>query len=225
MSEAPVDARFVSRPNRFRVRADFHGVRVGAHLPNPGRLRELLVPGAALRLLPARGVGRATAYDVLAVRQGREWVCLDTRLANAAVADALAQRTLPEFSRYRTARPEARWRDSRFDFLLENPGRSWPEVKSCSLVVEGLARFPDAPTARGTRHLDHLASLARRGTRAAILFVIVRRAAQFAPNDAMDPAFGKALRVAAAAGVEVWAHRAFLNRCRLVLGDRVPIDL
>ena len=225
MSEALVDARFVSRPNRFRVLADVRGARVDAHLPNPGRLGELLVPDVALRLSPTGGEGRSTAYDVLAVRRKGAWVCLDTRLANAAVADALSRRALPGFSRYRTVRPEVRWRGSRFDFLLEDPGRCWLEVKSCSLVVHGIARFPDAPTARGTKHLGHLASLARRGTRSAVLFVVVGRAARFAPNDATDPAFGDALRRAAAAGVEVLAHRASLRGRRLVLGGPIPISL
>ena len=220
-----VDARFVSRPNRFRVLADLRGDSVAAHLPNPGRLRELLEPGARLRLVPVAGANRLTSHVVLAVRRWREWVCLDTRLANAAVADALAMRTLPEFSRYRRHRGEVRWQDVRFDFLLEDPDRCWLEVKSCSLVQGGVARFPDAPTVRGARHLGRLACLALRGNRAAVLFVVVRHAARFAPNDAADVAFGEALRMAAAAGVEVLARRASLQGRRLVLGARVPIDL
>ena len=225
MSEPLLRARFVSRPNRFRVRAEFQGTRVDAHLPNPGRLGELLEPGVVLRLLPACDTGRSTACDVLAVRRDGAWVCLDTRLANAAVAEALARHALPEFSCYRVARAEARWQDSRFDFLLEDPGRCWLEVKSCSLVVRGVACFPDAPTVRGAKHLERLACLSRRGTRAAVLFVVVRRATRLAPNDITDPAFGDALRNAAAACVEVLARRASLRGRRRVLGGRLPIDL
>ncbi len=225
MKASPVDARFVARVNRFRVRVELGGTIVDAHLPNPGRLGELLAPGIRVRMVPANSSNRTTAYDLLAARCGREWVCLDTRLANVAVRDALDARTLPEFSMYGITRQEVRWRDSRFDFLLEKPGRCWVEVKSCSLVRDGRALFPDAPTARGTKHLRGLASLARHGAHAAVLFVVVRRAVCFSPNDAADPAFGQALRDAADAGVEIHARRASLHGRHLVLDQPLPTDL
>lgn len=225
MNARLIDARFVARLNRFRVRVDRDGTAADAHLPNPGRLEELLVPGAAVRLLPASAPYRTTAYDVLAVRRGGQWVCLDTRLANVVVGEALEAHALPGFSRYREIRPEARWRDSRFDFLLEDPGRCWIEVKSCSLVRGGRALFPDAPTLRGTKHVDHLAALARRGDRAALVFVVMRRADRLSPNDGRDPAFGEALRKAVGVGVEIHAWRASLRADRLSLRLPVPIDL
>ncbi len=225
MRDALVDARFVTRINRFRVRAELGDGLADAHLPNPGRLRELLLPGVSLRLVPIAGASRSTGFDVLAVRRSGEWVCLDTRLANTAVADALSARSLPEFSGYRVVRPEARRHDSRFDFVLEEPGRCWLEVKMCSLVVGDRGLFPDAPTLRGTKHVRELASLVRHGVRAALLFVVVRHASRFSPNDVTDPPFGAALRAAIDAGVEVSARRAQLRGRRLVLGTRVPIDL
>ncbi len=225
MNASLVEARFVARVNRFLVRVRRGGTVVDVHLPNPGRLGELLVPGAPMRLVSAGSRNRSTAYDVLAVHHGGEWVCLDTRLANVAVREALDAQTFSEFSRYRVIRPEARWHESRFDFLLEHPGRCWLEVKSCSLVENDHALFPDAPTARGARHVHELASLARHGTRAALLFVVVRSADRLSPNDSADPAFGEALRDAADAGVEIRARRASLRGRRLALGRALPIDL
>ena len=225
MSGAFACGVFMARPNRFRVRVDLEGATVDAHLPNPGRLQELLRPGAALRLVPSAGMRRSTKYDVLAARCAGEWVCLDTRLANAAVRVALEARILPEFSSFRVLRPEVRWRSSRFDFLLENPRRCWLEVKSCSLVLNGCAFFPDAPSARGARHLRELAWLARHGSRAALLFVVVRRAERLSPNDSADPAFGEHLRAASDAGVEIQARRASLRGRRLILGRALPIVL
>lgn len=219
------EVRLLARPNRFRVRVSWNRQELNAFLPNPGRLQELLRPGSPLRLVPKEGVGRRTRFDVLAVRHGGEWVCLDTRLANAAVGEALEARSLPEFARYRIIRSEVPWHTSRFDFRLEDPGLCWLEVKSCSLVQAGRALFPDAPTCRGVRHLQELTRLARSGAATAVLFVVVRRSARFSPNDATDPDFGVALRKADAAGVEIVARQASLRGLRLSLGGRVPIDL
>ncbi len=225
MSATLIDGRFVARPNRFHVRVRVDGRVEDAYLPNPGRLRELLVPGVSLRLLRAPGADRRTRFDVLAGRHGGAWVCLDTRQANAAVATALAAGSLPEFSAYREIRAEAPAGDSRLDFRLADPGTCWIEVKCCSLVVRGRALFPDAPTERGTRHLRELAVRARRGNRAVLLVCVVRRATCFSPNDAADPAFGRALRNAHRAGVEVRAHLAAMRGPELALGRPIPVDL
>lgn len=220
-----IEARFRSRPNRFVVRAARGRHVVDAFLPNPGRLEELLQPGVPLRLRPATGPHRSTRYDVLAAQADRQWVCLDTRLANAAVAEVLRQKAFAEFRQHRSFRSEPPWSHGRFDFLLEDPGRCWLEVKMVSLVVDRLALFPDAPTARGARHLRELAGLARSGDRAAVLFLVVRRASRFAPNASTDPAFANALREAADAGVEVLVRRASLRGDRLAIGARLPTTL
>lgn len=222
---ACIEARFRSRPNRFLVRAVRGREAIEAFLPNPGRLEELLRPGVPLRLIPAAGQNRSRRYDVLAVQADDRWVCIDTRLANDAVATALRRGSLPEFRSYRTIRREPRWRSGRFDFLLEDPGRCWLEVKTVSLVVDGLALFPDAPTVRGARHLRDLARLARTGDRAAVLFLVVRQAERLAPNAAADPSFAEALRAAAEAGVEVLARRASLQGRRLRVGRPLPTTL
>ncbi len=220
-----IEARFVERPNRFLIRATVGRRTVEAYLANSSRLGELLLPGARLRVVPAEGEQRSTRYDALAVWKGGEWVCLDTRLSNLAVAEALRVRILPEFARFRSVRAEARWRESRFDFLLQNPGRCWLEVKTCSLLRGRRAVFPDAPTARGTRHVSHLAELAARGDAAALLILVLRRAERFSPNDETDPEFVRALRSAKEAGVDIIARRAHLRGLRLEVDRRIPIDL
>ena len=220
-----VVARFLERPNRYLVRAKTLTGSVGAFLPNPGRLDELLTRGALLRLVPARSPGRRTRYDVLAVRARREWVCLDTRKANEAVEAALQAYRLPQVPRYRSVRREVPFRDSRFDFLLEGPRRTWFEVKTCSLVTAGDALFPDAPTIRGTRHLRHLTELVRKGDGAAILFLVVRQARLVRPNDEADRDFGDALRRADRAGVRVLGRRASLHRRTLVVRGPRPVVL
>lgn len=207
---AYLPARFLSRPNRFLVVARLRGGRrVRAHLADPGRLRELLVPGARLRLRPAHASGRKTRFTVALVRApGKRgcWVSVDTSLANR-LAEALVRagrvRGLP---RRCTVHREVRRGRSRFDLLLAPEGgpEILVEVKSVTLVEDGLALFPDAPTARGRRHLAELEAHARAGGRAAVLFVAQRPDARaVAPNEATDPGFARALRSAARAGVRL----------------------
>jgi len=225
MTPTLVEGTFLKRPNRFLVHARIGNRVVPAFLPNPGRLQELLGAGTRLRLVPRRRDRRATGFDVLAVRAGEEWICLDTRLPNAAVADALRRGLLPEFAGEGRARAEVPFKDVRFDFLLDGPARHWLEVKMCSLVVRGRAFFPDAPTSRGTHHLQRLAEAVGRGDRGSILFLVVREASRFAPNEATDPAFAEALRSAVRVGVQVVARRASLRGASLAIGRRIPTDL
>jgi len=225
MTSPWTEARFLSRPNRFLVRVVRGRRAFSAFLPNPGRLEELLLPRAILRVCPAPDLRRKTRYDVLAVRSGEEWVSLDTRLANATLAAALDRKGLPEFEEFRRYRREVSALGSRFDFLLEGARRCWLEVKHCSLVRDGTALFPDAPTERGVRHLEGLSQLARQGDRAACLFLVVRSARSFAPNEATDPAFASALRSAARDGVEVYARRGFLRGRNLLVGRAIPTEL
>jgi len=221
-----VKAVFKERVNRFRVRAERRGREVHAYLPNPGRLHELLVPGAELLLRPASGVRRATGFGVFAVMSGDAWVTVDSRLPNALFSEAVSEGLLAEFQGYRTSRAEVRFGLSVLDFLLKNDGPCLVEVKGCTLVREGWALFPDAPTGRGARHLEELALAREKGFRACLVVVVQRRGAEvFTTNDATDPAFGRTAREAAAAGVEFLAYRTVLDREELRIGKLLPVDL
>ncbi len=213
-----VAARFVSRPNRFVVRAELPGGRcVRAHLADPGRLRELLVPRAELRLRRARGSSRKTRYTVALVRSSmgsRAWVSVDTTFPNCLAEGLVLAGRVGGLGRGWAVRREVRLGRSRFDFLLTKPGSAdvLLEVKSVTLVVDGVARFPDAPTARGTRHLRELEAHVLAGGRAMVLFVVQREDARaVAPNPATDPGFARALASAARAGVVLRAGRFHLS--------------
>jgi sugar fermentation stimulation protein A len=215
---ALVPAIFLSRPNRFLLRVRLQsGRRVRAHLADPGRLRELLLPGAALRLrkAPTSGIGsnRSTRYTVALVRAAeppRPWVCIHSTHANRLAGALLAQGRVPGLGAGWTIRREVTRGRSRFDFLLLRRGERevLVEVKSPSLVVESVARFPDAPTLRGARHLKELARVVREGGRALVLFIVQREDAEaVAPNRVTDPSFARALASAARAGVLLRAAR------------------
>ena len=222
-----VKARFVRRENRFRVTVEVAGRIEAAHLPNSGRLGELLIPGRCCYLAPRLSPRRRTPYDLLLVAHAEVLVSVDARLPNRLFAEALAAGRLAPFAGATAVEPEVRRGGSRLDFRLEGPwGVCWVEAKSVTLVKGGVALFPDAPTGRGRRHLEELAALAREGDRAAVVFVVQRSdAAAFAPNAEIDPAFARALREAQAAGVETYAYRCRVTRRALSIVDEVPVVL
>lgn len=227
-----VKARFLSRTSRFSVLAELADEagevgRFECHLPNPGRLKELLVPGADLLLQPAEDPDRRkTKFDVFAVMADGRTVVVDSRIPNSIMREALNSGDVPHFSGYRLVRSEPAYGKGRLDFILAGDRLWLVEVKSCTLVRDGTALFPDAPTDRGRRHLQDLARAVEEGYRATVVFVIQREDAElFVPNDETDPAFGTALRVAAAGGVEAIALATRYRKGRVELIGEVPIDL
>lgn len=222
-----IPGRFVQRDNRFRVTVEVNGGSVAAHLPNSGRLTELLTPGRPCWLERFDSSRRKTGFDLKLVEYAGVLVSVDARLPNALFAGALEAGQLEPFRRYERFEREVSLGRSRLEFCLDMPaGVLWVEVKSVTLVEDGIARFPDAPTTRGARHAGELAERVGQGERAAIVFVVQRPdACCFAPHDGADPAFGLALREAAAAGVDVYAWSCDVSRETVAIARRIPVDL
>ncbi|GAB4423348.1 MAG: DNA/RNA nuclease SfsA [Chloroflexi bacterium OHK40] len=220
-----IEAIFLERPNQLVVEARVGSRSVRAHMADRGRLAELLTPGARLLLAPRDELDRKTAFQVVGVYHGSELVSLDTHLPNRLVQAALAAGALPQFARYPRVQREVMVGEHRIDFRLgEGLASCLLEVKSVGKVVGGLAHFPDAPSERGRRHLELLARCTRSGQRAAVLFVVQRQAAEaVVPDDATDPAFGRALRAAITAGVEIYAYLCPLTPEGLTLGRPLPV--
>jgi len=204
-------ATYLDRPNRFTVTVRLQGTEAKAHLADPGRLKTLLVPGKRLLLRRAAGPGRKTDYDVVGVQWGQQFVPLDSRMPAILVREALQSGMLEEFRDYALLRSEPAFGQGRFDFLLDGPKPCLVEVKGVTLEMEGVALFPDAPTARGRRHMRELAVAHRQGFRACVIFVVmINGAAYFRPHRELDPGFARALEEAVNAGVEALAYR---TRC------------
>jgi len=223
---------FVRRDNRFRVQVQIDERIQAAHLPNSGRLGELLTPGRQVWLVPAdlrRNPQRRTAYDLALVKFAGRLASVDARLPGHLVAEALHEGRLASFEDYSVIRREVKLGESRLDFRLEaDPDQPpcWVEVKSVTLVENGVALFPDAPTARGQRHVRELMRAVEQGDRAVVVFVVQRDdATGFAPHDEADPAFGEVLRQAAQAGVGVYAWRCRVGREEIRLMDAIPVVL
>jgi sugar fermentation stimulation protein A len=221
-----ISARFLWRDNRFRVTVEVDGGLETAHLPNSGRLGELLTPGRELRVASRPDPRRKTAYDLKLVRFAGVWVSVDARLPNSLFAEAFRAGFLSGFEGYTCLQPEVALDDSRIDFLLTgHAGRLWVETKSVTLVEGGIARFPDAPTERGRRHLETLKVAVERGDQAAVVFVVQRPdACAFGPYIEADPEFAQKLRQAGLAGVAVLACRCRVSEEEIALDAFIPAE-
>jgi sugar fermentation stimulation protein A len=190
------EAHFLSRPNRFLVACKTKNRIVHAFLPNPGRLRELLLPGSRLYLVRQEGSeSRKTGYTVVAVEREGHPILLDTHRTNDVAHYLLRENKVPGLEGTTVRASEVRFGRSRFDFLLKKGReRVLLEVKSCTLFGNQVAMFPDAITERGSRHLRELASLSQNGTRGTVLFVVHWPYARiFMPDYHTDLAFAETL--------------------------------
>lgn len=204
-----ITGKFIERPNRFTVLFNTDKKIDKAHLRDPGRLKELLIPGIPLLLRPARNTTkRKTKYDVIAVLNRDIWVFINSGFHSDIAAELIESRLVDEFKGYSVKKREYTFGKSRLDFLLSNHNSIMLlEVKGCTLVENGLAKFPDAPTTRGKRHLEELMLAKSEGLNAAVLFLIMREdAMEFTPNWEMDPDFSDTLTDAYKKGVEVVAY-------------------
>ncbi|MCP8321362.1 MAG: DNA/RNA nuclease SfsA [archaeon] len=220
-----VNGLFKARLNRFSALVKLRGEEVRCFLPNPGRLKELLIPDAEVFLKEIKSRDRLTSYDLIAIKHGSVSVFIDSRMPNRLLLEALKRRKIKEFSIYNEVKPEFKFGHSKFDFFLTNGiERCIIEAKSCTLVRQGKALFPDAPTKRGRRHVLELIKAKEEGYGACILFLIQRPDANFfSPNDEVDPKFGEALRKALNHGVEIYAYRSCFDGKSIKLLDKVEL--
>ena len=223
-----VKGAFIARLNRFAALVQVQGQESVAHVANSGRLRELFQEGTPVLLSPvAPRPGRKTLYDLSLVDLGHTLVSADARLPNDLVYEGIKSGWLPELRGYQKVLREQVFEDSRLDLLLLDGGkRCYVEMKSVTLVERGVALFPDAPTTRGQRHVGALARAVQQGWRGAVVFVVQRDdAVAFAPHDVADPVFGKALRQAHEAGVEVYAYGCQVSLREIILAGKLPVLL
>lgn len=232
--EAELEGRLVRRYKRFLADVLLpDGREITVHCPNPGRMLGTQEPGSPVRCSTHDDPRRKLRHTLEMIRVGEVWVGLHAARANDVARAALeAGVPAPLAGHARIEREVASPDGSRFDFRLSassDPARApvcWVEVKSVTLCEEGRARFPDAVTERGRRHLEHLAARVRAGERACLLFVAQRADAEsVAPADDVDPAYGRALREAARAGVELHALSTRVEPNGLTLAGALPVLL
>jgi len=221
-----VQGYFLRRDNRFRATVVVEGQEAWAHVPNSGRLTDLFVPDRPVWLARATHPDRKTGYDMKLVEIPTGLVSVDARLPNSLFAEAVETGNLAGFS-YPKIEREVTVGRSRIDFRLSGAqGICWVETKSVTLMDDGIARFPDAPTERGSKHLRELMAVCRAGDQAAVVFVIQRSDARaFAADEQTDPVFAATLSEAAAAGVDVRAYTCRVSHKTISIMDEIPVKL
>lgn len=201
---------FKKRPNRFIAEVEVDGEIQIAHVPNTGRCKELLVENAVVWLKPSDNPKRKTKFSLLFVENRGHLVSIYSQQANEIVYDAIINDRINELSGYDFHQREKTIDNSRIDIYLsnENGEECFVEVKGVTLVVGVEARFPDAPTERGTKHLNELIKLKKEGFRTAVFFLIQHPLAEsFRPNWDNDPLFSKTLNEAYENGVEILVYK------------------
>ena len=219
-------AEFIRRPNRFIAHVLLDGEEVICHVKNTGRLKELLLPGATVFLEESDNPARKTRFDLVGVLRGDAVVNIDSQAPNQAVGEWLRKGGL--FADVSHVKAEARYGDSRFDFYIESASgrKAFLEVKGVTLLQDSVARFPDAPTTRGVKHIGELVKCLEDGYEAYILFLLEMKGSKWMePNDATHPAFGQALREAAKTGVKVLAYDCLVTPESLEVDKKVEVRL
>ena len=222
-------ARFICRPNRFVAVVRTDSGEKTVHVKNTGRCRELLVPDRTVYLHRPVGKNRKTEYDLVAVEKERAGlspllVNMDSQLPNAVAAEWICGNLVGATAKIKR---EVFFEDSRFDIYFEDgEKRGFAEVKGVTLEEDGVARFPDAPTERGIKHLRGLVRAMEAGFDAYVIFVIQMSGMKhFEPNDATHPEFGAELRRAAALGVKVVAAECDVRPDSVIINGTIPIKL
>ncbi|MBB6447086.1 DNA/RNA nuclease SfsA [Bacillus benzoevorans] len=215
------------KANRFIAEVYINGVKEQVHIKNTGRLKELLQPGAEVLLELSDNPKRKTRYSLISVVNNGNLVNIDSQAPNAVAFEALKAGKLEEFGFVLKAKREVTYGDSRFDLYFEKEAeKGFIEVKGVTLVNNGAALFPDAPTSRGTKHVLELARAVQEGYSCAILFVVQMKGCRvFAPFREMDFAFADALLHAYQKGVQILAYDSIVSEDELVLNQPVPVDL
>lgn len=207
-------AIFLRRPNRFIAEVDINGRREIVHVKNTGRCKELLISGCEVWLTAPGTPDRKTTYDLVAVRKDTGVLFnIDSQAPNKVVKEWLDRQD------YDRIVPEYKYGDSRIDFYMERgEERYLMEVKGCTLELNGIGYFPDAPTERGVKHLRELTAAVKKGYKAMLAFVIqMDGVAEVRANVATHAEFGTALDEAKAAGVEVLFLRCHVEPNTLVI--------
>lgn len=213
--------KFISRPNRFIAEVEIDGKIEVCHVKNTGRCRELLVQGTTVYVQRSDKAERKTKYDLITVLKGSKLINMDSQAPNKVFGEWVNK----FFKNVSLVKPEAKYKNSRFDFYIEADGEKiFVEVKGVTLENDGVVKFPDAPTERGVKHLNELCECIKDGYRAYVFFVIqMEKVKCFMPNRDTHPEFAQALLKAKEHGVNICAVNCRVEPDLLEIRDFVDV--
>ncbi|MBQ6814232.1 MAG: DNA/RNA nuclease SfsA [Lachnospiraceae bacterium] len=223
-----IEAIFIERPNRFIAYANLDGEKVKCHVKNTGRCKELLIPGKSVVYLEDHGedTGRKTRYSLVKVKKNERLINMDSQAPNQIAYEWITEGEFKDDISF--VKKEQKFGNSRFDIYYEREDgtKGFMEVKGVTLEVDGVARFPDAPTERGLKHIYELIEAKKAGYEANVLFVIqMKDIRYFEPNYETHAAFGEALKEAKAAGVNIMAIDCDVTFTEVNARERVEVRL
>ena len=216
---------FLARPNRFIAHILVDGREEVCHVKNTGRCAELLIKGVAVFVEEINSPTRKTKFDLISVYKGETLINIDSQAPNKIFGEWL--RKSPDFADITFIKPEYTLNQSRLDFYLESDKRKvLVEVKGATLEMDGVVKFPDAPTLRGVKHIQHLTQCVQEGYECYIVFIIQMKGVQYLiPNNQTHPEFGRCLGEAVAQGVTALALDCIVGEDFIVADKEIPIVL
>lgn len=223
-----VCGKFQKRLNRFIAEVIINDKLEKVHVKNTGRLKELLQPNVDVLLEESNNPNRKTKYSLIATRKENRWVNIDSQAPNVVAFEAIKKGKIHEIGTAQTVKKEVTFGSSRFDLYIEKEDeKGFIEVKGVTLEIDGLAKFPDAPTSRGTKHIYELIKAVKEGYKGTILFIIQMEGCYtFTPNKETDPAFSDALIEASKNGVKILAYDTVVNdEGEMIIGKPIPVEL
>lgn len=221
------EAVFIKRNNRFSADVIVDGKNEKVHIKNTGRLKELLIKGNTVILEKGKNTERKTRYSIIAVKKENELVNIDSQAPNLAAFEALKEGKISEIGMPDFVKREVKYGTSRFDIYYEKDNKKgFIEVKGVTLDDNGTARFPDAPTQRGTRHLRELSEAVKEGYECSALFVVqMKNISKFEPNYTTDPEFSAELINASKNGVNILAYDCIVKSDSLKIDKKIKVEL
>lgn len=228
ISEKIEKATFIKRPNRFIAKVYINDKELTVHVPNTGRCKEIFIEDAKVILRKLQSNKRKTEYDLISVWKEDKLINIDSQMPNRIVYEALIDKKIKKLSRYNEIEKEKTFQNSRFDFRLSNDlgEKYYLEVKGVTLEENYIAKFPDAPTERGTKHVRELIKAKEEGYGAGILFLIqLQEVDKFTPNKEMDKVFYNAIIDSRKAGVDLFAYNCVVFEDEITLKDEIELDI
>ena len=218
-----VSGIFLKRINRFIAEVLINGELEKVHVKNTGRCEEIFKKGAKIFLEKSDNPNRKTGYSLVSAVKKEYLINVDSQAPNKVVFESLKKEELEPFKNLKILKKEKTFQKSRFDIYYERKTgeKGFIEIKGVTLENEGLTKFPDAPTERGTKHVLEMVEAVEQGYEGNILFLIqMDRFLKFTPNRYMDKAFSDALDYAKDKGVNIHIYNSIVTKDEILLKDK-----
>lgn len=220
-----VEGIFIERPNRFIAQVLIDGELETVNVKNTGRCKEILIEGTKIFLQKSNNPNRKTRYSIISAYKNDMLINIDSQIPNYVVHEAISDNRIPEFTYCDILKMEQKYKNSRFDLYYEkNDKKGFIEVKGVTLEKDGLALFPDAPTKRGTKHLEELIDASNNGYESNLFLLIqIDKINRFKPNYDTDILFAKTLLKANDAGVRILCYNSFVTKNEIIIGNKAEV--